>query len=164
MTFFDIIAGIWPILAIMVGYVAISLLAQAAAHRSRKRMLVLAAELQHDKRANQADIDRVDFLLDTAMSWKVGVLLPIAIIGLLSDVALKRDVNGSKHWMSKDPRAGELAFHFFVSVAAANVPMACINAILLGVSLPLIVAARKGVRSSVTASTFRAAYGLRHSH
>ena len=156
--------GVWPVFAVMAGYVLLSALAQVVAHPARRQLLAIAADLQNDKRANDKDVARIDFFLDIAMSWKVALIIPLAIFSVLADVLLDRSEVNGKGWLEQDPRLTKFLVCFIISISAANIIMSIINAILLLVALLCAGLMQISFRGLVKTSSFRAANSLRQSH
>ncbi|MPT48028.1 MAG: hypothetical protein E2598_06355 [Sphingobium sp.] len=158
----SIFANIWPILAVMVAYVVISIAAQMAAYPYRKRLLDIAHDFQNDKRASAEDVKRIDGALDISMSWTVGIILPIAIVSVFTDIILNR-TETKKSWIDKDPRISEFVKCLVISVFAANIIMAVINIIILSITLPIAFISQISWKTVLRGSTFRAANRVMHS-
>lgn len=158
------IIAVWPILAIMVGYAALSTLAQILANPARLRLIAIVEDLINDKRATEADRRRLEFLLDTSTSWKVAALMPVAMAGFAADVLLKRAQKPNHHWLFKDPRMDEAMGYFLISISAANIVMAVLNVTLFLLFVPVFLFMQEDMKDAWEEPVYRAAHSLKPAH
>lgn len=157
----DFFAGMWPVLAIMFCYIALSISVQLAAQPARRRLVRLAEDLGADKRATDADRKKLNDFLDLSMSWKVAILAPVGIMGGIADAILNKNEKPSRHWLDSDPRTHSFALNFAVSIFAANLPMAIISIPLLMIGFVVFLWAQKSTNEVLERPALRAAGRLR---
>lgn len=97
----------------------------------RRDIAVRAEALLADPSTKPESRERVNMLVDTCMSFHVGLILPVAAFGVLFDELLRRP-RPKAHPLHDDPRYLALVGRYFASILAAN-PLAAI------VSVPVIV-------------------------
>jgi hypothetical protein len=117
---------------ILIGYAATLVLLAVLTQPLRLRMVTLSNAMLRDKRLTVEQRLRLNFLVDTCMSFRVGLLLPVA-----ATVSILRMVLGDEPKLEtggrlfNDTRYHSLVLCYFVSILAAN-PLAAL------VSVPLL--------------------------
>jgi hypothetical protein len=96
----------------------------------RYQIVDIGEAILADPNVREAGRERVNRLLDTCMSFRVGLLIPVAAIGVIIDDILRRDQPQTP--LQTDYRFHELLWRYFVSILAANPVMAL-------VTVPLII-------------------------
>lgn len=96
----------------------------------RRDMVALAEDILKEHKWNEEERETVNFVLDSCMSFAMGLALPIAIVAATFDTLLGKKTETTR--LDNDPRFGALTWRYFVSILAAN-PLAAL------VTLPLMV-------------------------
>jgi len=101
-----------------------------AARDLRIEMVRIAEEILSDSAVSDAGKDRVNHLLDTSISFKVGILIPFAAVGVMFDMLLRRAPE-------RDEFGGDARFHRFVRRYFASV--LAVNPVFAVISIPLMM-------------------------
>lgn len=117
------------ILAIPAGYGVVLIGLAIVVHPLRRSMMIIAENMLADQPISDHTRARVNQLLDTCMSFRVGLILPLAVIGVVIDDLLHRMTPPSTE---NDARYHALVKRYFVSILAAN-PIAAL------ISIPLML-------------------------
>ncbi|WP_336980125.1 hypothetical protein [Altererythrobacter fulvus] len=128
------------------GYVGVAFALYAAVHiglalgmgRIRRDLVRHGEELLADPSVSREEKARVNRLLDNCFSFKVCILIPIAVISILLDEILGNNQKQSENFEKTDPRMHSLYWRYFSSVLAAN-PVFGLFAVLFVVFGALII-------------------------
>jgi hypothetical protein len=144
-------------------YPGLLIVLAVAAHPMRRRMFRRTGELLADKRTRTEDRRHLNHLLDSYTSFRVGLLLPIAIIGCTIDMVLARPAASAvdRRWFRDDRRYHMVITSYFLSIAAAN-PIGPILSIVPLVGMLIVASFKRGAVSAriVEEPLLRAADGL----
>lgn len=140
-TLVDILVS--PLGLALIGYVGVVLVLAAAVHPVRMHMVDTANEMLDEGHWNAAERAKINHLLDTCMSFRVGVLLVVAAADVILDIILHREVESpsSASRLRKDPRFHTMIRCFFLSVMAVN-PLAFLVMQPLAVAFVVLEALR----------------------
>jgi uncharacterized membrane protein (DUF441 family) len=121
-----------PLAVALIGYVILVTALALAAHPMRIRMVELVEDILAEPQWNAAERLRLNQLLDTCMSFRVGLMVVVAALSVIVDVALGRveEPPASTARLRKDARYHSIVVRYFVSVLAAN-PIAAVAAVPL---------------------------------
>ena len=121
-----------PVVLALVGYAALVATLLVVTQPLRLRMIDVAEGMLAERRWNAAEREEINQLLDTSMSVKIGLMLPVAAIAsIMFDVLRTRtEWPASIRRLEEDHRFHELSRMYIVSVLAAN-PLAGVFSIAL---------------------------------
>ena len=121
-----------PVILLMAGYLAVVAILAFVAHPLRRRMIEIAEEMLAEPSLAPVNRDRINHLLDTCMSFRVGLRLPFAILSQIIDDFLRLPLHRSpsQKELMKDERYTQLLGRYSLSVLAAN-PLAAIATSIL---------------------------------
>ncbi len=120
-----------PFALALLAYIVLVATLAFAVHPMRREMILLGEELLADPALKPRHRDAINLLMDTCMSFRVGLLLPVAVLSVLADEVLKREVHvpGDDSLMN-DPRFDRFLTRHILSIAAIN-PIATAIAMVL---------------------------------
>jgi hypothetical protein len=123
-----------PLAMALLGYAVLVAMLALALHPLRKRMFRTAESILAEGQWSADERARVNHLMDTCMSFRVGAIMPIAVISVILDDLLRREVRSTKSRtrLHRDHRFHQVIAIYLLSVMAAN-PLAS------AVTLPLLV-------------------------
>ena len=121
-----------PLGMCLVGYGVIMIALAIAIYPIRKNMFSLAEELLKLKSLTESDKRKINLLLDSCMSFRIGMMVPIAIIGVISDrvIGIKMPDKASTQLLNEEKYHKIIAM-YFLSILVAN-PLAGL------ITLPLV--------------------------
>jgi hypothetical protein len=157
------LTGLGPVLAIALGYPALVAALAVAAQPMRRGMFALAESMLAEPDWRKDERDEINQLMDTCMSFRVGALLALAAIGVMTDCLLGRPVRSDRaaDRLWNDRRFHRLVGRYLVSVLAANPIVAVVSLPLLGVSrLVVSICDREDGRIGIDEPVVRAANGV----
>jgi hypothetical protein len=149
----DILTG--PIALMLIGYVVVMVALSYAVQPLRERLVILSEQMLDETHWSDAQRDEIELMVTASMSFRVGLIMPIAVASIMADTILDRKVApvGEQAELEKDPRFEAMTWRFFVSAAAAN-PLAAIPTVaLMLVSIIVGLAFAKRSSRSVVETT-----------
>lgn len=99
----------------------------------RREMVRIAEAMLADNKVNAESRRRINQLLDTCISFRVGLTLPFAIIGVIIDDMTHRVPPPPK--IAQDPRYHAIVKRYFLSILGVNPLAAMISIPLIAISL-----------------------------
>lgn len=126
--------SLFSVLAAFAALSALYVTTSFSMRRFRVRLVQSGEQLLSDKRLSDESREEINHLLDTCMSFKVALAMPIACIGAAADSILGRKYDNSE--LDDNELFHSLVERYFVSVLAANLlfaPVAVISVLLFGV-------------------------------
>jgi hypothetical protein len=156
MDFYAILSS--PLGICLVGYGLLMIAIAIAIYPIRKNMFSLSEDLLKLKNLTESDKRKINLLLDSCMSFRIGVIVPIAIIGVISDrIVGVKPVTKSSSVLLDDQRYHKIIVMYFLSILAANPLVGLITVPLVFVSvLTDTLIGRTTVRESVEEPIIRA--------
>jgi hypothetical protein len=104
----------------------------------RRDLATLAEDILRESKWNADERKTVNFMLDTCMSFAIGLALPIGIIAATLDVLLRKPIELTR--LDADGRFDGMLWRYFVSILAANPLAAFVTLPLMAVSFAIFVA------------------------
>jgi hypothetical protein len=160
MSAFDILTS--PVAFALTLYVVVAILLNQLAHPIRLKLVDSAEEFLREKKWNAQQRDELNLLLDTCMSFRVGLLVPVGVVSIVIDETLRRPIecSPSQIELSNDPRFDSLLGRYFVSIAAANPIAAVVSVILMALGMIITVPFGASIRSLMEWPVLRASAGM----
>lgn len=126
----EILTG--PIALMLIGYVVFMVAVSYAVQPLREQLVLLSEDMLDDGRWSDTQRDEINLMVGASMSFRVGLIMPFAVLSLLIDTLLDRKPVASKEQaeLEADPRFEAMTWRFFVSAAAAN-PLAAVPTVAL---------------------------------
>ncbi len=127
------------IYVVLGAYAVLHLGINALMHRPRLKMVALGEDLLADDRVSDEMKDRINHLMDTSMSFKVSVLVFIAVLAATADLILGSEPGRPNHF--RDKRTRRFSALYFASIFAANPIFGFLSIIflLMGAFISLLV-------------------------
>lgn len=121
----DTLASVMPIVMVFVVYAATVVVCNLAAQPLRRRMFALINELLH-AHEGPADQAKLNYFMDSCMSTRVAVLVPIAAFSVFFDLLMGREMPAqARNGLRADSRFHDVLGMYFISVLAAT-PLAAV--------------------------------------
>lgn len=138
-----------PIAIMLVGY-ALGMIALAFAVQPMRHAMVRSLdEMLTETKWNKHEREHLYMLRDHSMSFLIGLLVPLAAVGMISDELLNRSDDHDSDRLAQDPRHAKNVLRFFASVAAANPLAAIVSVSFMVVSILIGLAFQKKSARSV---------------
>ena len=139
-------------------YALILLLANRLAQKTRARLFALAEELYKDRRTTSRDKKHLDHLMDTYVSFRVSLLVPLAFLISSFEDLIGKETKSERRWFSNDVRYHRIISSYFWSLAACNPGMLLLSLVPLILLFAAATLIRKSFfRREVEGSILRAA-------
>lgn len=121
-----------PLGMCLVGYGVVMIALAIAIYPIRKNMFSLSEELLRLKNLTESDKLKINLLLDSSMSFRIGMIVPIAVIGVISDriIGIKPQIKTSVTLLN-EKRYHKIIVMYFLSILVAN-PLAAL------ITIPLV--------------------------
>ena len=151
-----------PVAIMLVGY-ALGMISLAFAVQPMRLAMVRSIDdMLSETNWTKQQRERLFMLRDHNMSFMVGLIVPLAAVGMIIDELLNRNGGHDDDRLDRDPRYAKNVMRFFASVAAAN-PLAALASVsfmvisvLIGLAFQKNKSARTVVDEAIEEPTLRA--------
>lgn len=157
-----------PLGLVVIVYFTAAIVGALLVHPMRRGMVRLARDLLDEERWSDDQRAAINLLIDTCMSFRVGVLIPIAAINMVGDELLERkvSVHAEMERLWAEPRYHSLFSRYVVSIFVANLFAGAVSLVLVPIAGGICAMIRShrsqggSLRSVIEESVYRASHSM----